>query len=176
MITFRFKSIFKFWMIRITSLWWPQTRRTIAKNVTEHPITSSQWLVQQVGLSHALTYCTLCFITYLYKILIHRELKPGDSTKIAETYRRLHRYTCGDVSVFDTFFFSNEAWLHSDGYINTQNYPVWSSENPHKSHPKKIGIWGAMRRKHVVRPIFLLDSNYCRGIPRYYSAIYCTFV
>ncbi len=33
--------------------------------------------------------------------------------------------------MFDTFFFSDEAWFHLHYYINLQNYCVWSSKNPH---------------------------------------------
>ncbi len=51
-----------------------------------------------------------------------------------------------NVFVFSTFFFIDEAWFHFGGYVNMQNYYVWSLENPHifwttLLHPQKIGIW-----------------------------------
>jgi hypothetical protein len=41
--------------------------------------------------------------------------------------------------------FSDEAWFHLQGYINTQNNRYWSSENPHLTHdaplhPVKAGV------------------------------------
>ncbi len=57
----------------------------------------------------------------------------------------LCHYACGYFSVFNTFFFSVEAWLHLVHYINTQNYSACSSENPiffeqHCYIPKKSVI------------------------------------
>ncbi len=40
--------------------------------------------VQQIGLSHMLTYCTFCSIAYPFKILIQHALKPADSPKRAK--------------------------------------------------------------------------------------------
>ncbi len=31
----------------------------------------------------------------------------------------------------DTVFFSDEAWAHLDGYVNTPNYHVRRRKNPH---------------------------------------------
>ncbi len=80
--------------------------------------------------------------------------------------------------MFDILFFNHKAWFYFDGYINTQNYPVLSSDNYHifqttTSHPLKIGVWCAMNRKRIVRPLFW--DNSCRGTLQYYSAIHCTF-
>ncbi len=119
---------------------------------------------------------------YPYKILIQHKLKSADSLKKAEFCRWLCRYTSGDVLVFDTFFFSDEAWFHLDYYKNVPNYGVRSSENSHIFQTvwlyfKKIEVWcAAMNRKCVGGPTFFWDNDYCRCIAWYYSAIYCTFV
>ncbi len=68
----------------------------------------------------------------------------------------------GNVPVFDTFFFNDEAWFHLDSYINTQNYRVWSSKNLHafqttSLHPQKIGLWCAMSDKLEVGSIFFFE-------------------
>ncbi len=152
--------------------------KVIAKNDTEHLTTSSQ-LVKQVGLSHTLTYHTLCSIAYTYQISIQHELKPADSPKRAKFCQRLCHYTCGDVSVFDTFFFSNEVWFHLDRYINGQNYRVWSSENPHffkqrRCIPKKL-MSSVQWVANVKWDQLFWENNYCRCIPQYYTAIYSPF-
>ncbi len=42
------------------------------------------------------------------------------------------------------FVTSDETWFHLNGYINTQNYRVWRSENPHvfqtSLHPQKLAL------------------------------------
>ncbi len=70
----------------------------------------------------------------------------------------LCRYTCGNVLVFYTFFFSDEARLHLHGYINMQHYWLWSSENHHvfwttSLHTQRIGVWYATSCKCVGGPI-----------------------
>ncbi len=57
------------------------------------------------------------------------------------------------------FFNSDEAWFHLDGYINSQNYRIWSSENPYMFcetglHPLKIGTWCTVSRCRIVSQIF----------------------
>jgi hypothetical protein len=61
------------------------------------------------------------------------------------------------------FFFSNEAWFHLIGYVNSQNSRFWSSENPHlfhevPLHSQKIGCWCAISRKRIVGPIFFSET------------------
>jgi hypothetical protein len=46
-------------------------------------------------------------------------------------------------------FFSDEAWFHLQGYINTQNNCYWYSQNPHLTHevplhPVEVGVWCAV--------------------------------
>jgi hypothetical protein len=54
-------------------------------------------------------------------------------------------------------FFSNAAWFHLQGYINTQNNHYWSSQNPHLIdkvllHPVKVGVWcdASARMKQLI--------------------------
>ncbi|XKL60012.1 hypothetical protein PGB90_001028 [Kerria lacca] len=51
-------------------------------------------------------------------------------------------------------FFIDEAWFHLSGYINSQNYRVWSNENPHvfketSLHSIKVGVWCAISQRQV---------------------------
>jgi hypothetical protein len=62
-------------------------------------------------------------------------------------------------NILDHTFYSDEAWFHLDGYINSQNYRTWSSENPHVTvatslHPVKVGVWVAMSRQRIIGPCF----------------------
>jgi hypothetical protein len=66
-------------------------------------------------------------------------------------------------------FFSDEAWFHLQGYINTNNNPYWSSQNPHLTHevpryPVKIGVWCAASAKRIVVPVFLTKQLIAKDI------------
>ncbi|KAL1488779.1 hypothetical protein ABEB36_000345 [Hypothenemus hampei] len=59
--------------------------------------------------------------------------------------------------------FTDEAWFHMTGYVNSQNMRIWSSTNPHvfvetSLHPQKIGVWSAFSGRKVIGPIFF-DGN-----------------
>jgi len=60
-------------------------------------------------------------------------------------------------------FFTDEAWFHLSGYVNSQNYRTWRTENPHNYtetplHPQKIGVWCAISRRRIIGPLFLESS------------------
>lgn len=60
-------------------------------------------------------------------------------------------------------FFSDEVWFYLTGYINLQNYCIWSAENPHEFretqlHPVKVGVWLAMSRQRIIGPIFFEET------------------
>jgi len=53
--------------------------------------------------------------------------------------------------------FSDEAWFHLSGYVNSQNSRIWASENPkaiHEEphHSEKIGVWCGMSRRRIIGP------------------------
>ena len=60
-------------------------------------------------------------------------------------------------------FFTDEAWFHLSGYVNSQNYQTWRTENPHNYtetplHPRKIGVWCAVSRRWIIGPLFFEAS------------------
>jgi hypothetical protein len=53
------------------------------------------------------------------------------------------------VDILGITFFTDEAWFHILGYVNTQNTQLWSSENPYAVHEKplqdqKLGVQDAI--------------------------------
>ncbi len=81
---------------------------------------------------------------------------------------------------FDNFYFSDEMRFALDGYINSQTYCVWLSENPRAYidkglHPAKIGVWYSISRKRIIGPIFfttIVDSNaYCNIIYQFITLL-----
>ncbi len=84
-------------------------------------------------------------------------------------------YCSGCVFVFHSFFqieltdknldcfYSDEAYIHLERYINSQNYRLWASENSNafvenRLHPQKVGMWCAVSRKRVVGPFFFREK------------------
>lgn len=60
-------------------------------------------------------------------------------------------------------FFSDEAWFYLSGYINSQNYRIWSTETPNEIvqaplHSVKIGVYIAMSRRRIVGPVFFENT------------------
>ena len=79
--------------------------------------------------------------------------------------------------ILDYTWFSDEAWFHLSVYINSQNSPIWASENPNAiheepPHSEKIGVWCGMSRRRIIGPIFF-DATIT---PAAYIEIFNTFV
>jgi hypothetical protein len=98
-------------------------------------------------------------------------LKPADHEKRIRYSERFTNFIqTKTVDILDITFFTDEAWFHLLGYVNTQNSRLWSSENPYAVHEKpmhdqKLGVWVAISRGRIVGPLFfeeIVNSNrYC---------------
>lgn len=97
-----------------------------------------------------------------YKMSVVQELFPQDAiTRV--NYCHWFNANIRNDDVLDVTFFSDEAWIHLSGYINSQNYRTWASQNPHNFvattlHPQKLGIWVAMSRRRIIGPIIFRDT------------------
>ena len=59
-------------------------------------------------------------------------------------------------------FFTDEAWLHLSGCINSEDSTIWSAETPHALHENplrssKIGIWCSVSR--IVGQLFFEETG-----------------
>jgi hypothetical protein len=45
-------------------------------------------------------------------------------------YRWIRQFVRNGVDILQNVFFSDEAWFHLSGYLNSQNSRFWSSEIP----------------------------------------------
>lgn len=134
----------------------------ISDRMLQSPTKSLRKLGQQTNISVATAHKAvkqhLCL--YPYKVTVVHELKPADYVKrinYCEWFlRMIQRH---GVEMLDRTFYTDEAWFHLSGQINSQNTRVWSSENPHavketELHPEKIGVWCAVSRSRIIGPIF----------------------
>jgi hypothetical protein len=73
------------------------------------------------------------------------------------------KFVRNGVDILENVFFFDEAWFNLSGYVNSQIFRFWSSENPllfHKVplHSQKIGCWYAISRKWILGPIFFSET------------------
>ncbi len=98
-----------------------------------------------------------------YRLSVCQELKAGDYGWHVAYCQWLERFAHRGASRFDNVYFSDKAWVHLDGYINSQNYRLWCCENPHAFvesglHSLKIGIWCGLSRRKIIGSIFFEQS------------------
>ena len=65
--------------------------------------------------------------------------------------------------ILNRTFYTDEAWFHLSGYVNSQNFRIWSTDNPYQFietplHPEKIGVWAAISPRRNIGPIFFHET------------------
>ncbi len=128
-------------------------------------------LAPRVELSRATTHSLLRELNFKpYRLSVCQELKAGDYGWRVVYCRWLEQFAHGGASRFDNVYFSDEAWVHLDSYINSQNYRIWCCKNSHAFvesglHPLKIGIWcGVYREEKLLARYFLNNPSTRHGI------------
>jgi hypothetical protein len=62
----------------------------------------------------------------------------------------------------DTTFYADEAWLYVSGHVNTKNASVVCGESSRNCGRaltlRKIGIWAAISRRHIIGLIFFTET------------------
>ncbi len=77
-------------------------------------------LTPRVKLSRATTNRLLYELNFKpYRLSVCQELKAGDYGQRVAYCRWLERFAHGSASRFDNVYFSDEAWVHLDSYINS---------------------------------------------------------
>lgn len=134
----------------------------ISDRLLRSPSKSIRKLAQETGVSlgcaHKAVKKKLHF--FPYKVHAVQELKPADHAKRLHYCHWFQNFiTEKGIEVLNECFYTDEAWFHLSGSINSQNTRLWSIENPHllneqPMHPEKLGVWIAISRKRIVGPIF----------------------
>lgn len=97
-----------------------------------------------------------------YKVSTVQQLLPQDFNQRL-LFCQWFNDNLNNNDLLDNTFYSDEAWFHLSGYVNSQNYRIWSTVNPHvieaaPLHPLKVGVWVAMSRRRIIGPIFFYDT------------------
>jgi hypothetical protein len=96
------------------------------------------------------------------KTMVHQLLPPDAEARI--NYCRWFQQSVYDGMVDPDFvFYTDEAWFHLSGYVNSQNNRYWSAENPHSIHEVplhdvKIGVWCAISAHRITGPEYLQET------------------
>ncbi|RWS18956.1 uncharacterized protein B4U80_08771, partial [Leptotrombidium deliense] len=138
----------------------------LEKSFEENPETSLRKRQQELGIDRETIRQTAHNLGLrAYRLCSVHELLPADYSRRLKFSSWYLQYIKNNPSM--EIFFTDEAWFHLSGYINSQNCRYWSAEKPTEYvesslHPKKIGVWTYLFREH----------GKFRGLPRYPAAVY----
>lgn len=162
------------------------TKRTVEniENIqacmNERPTTSLRRVSQEVGLSYGTcrTIVKKDLGLFPYKMQSYHEILPADFNRRVLYCQWFNEHIANNNDLLDLTFFSDEAWFHLSGYVNSQTMRMWSSDNPHifretPLHPLKIGIWIGVSRRRLIGPIFFEQTVTAQ---RYREDIFNAFV
>jgi hypothetical protein len=130
---------------RLKSVLTPGILQDIQTAITRSPDKPLRKLSAQTGISlgsaHTAVRKMLKFHPYRMQVL--HELIPGNYAKRVNYCRWFKNLIRGNIGVLDQVFFTDEAWFHLSGYVNSQNYRTGRTKNPHNFtatplHPQKI--------------------------------------
>jgi hypothetical protein len=145
----------------------PEVIEEARQAMEEAPGTSIEHLSQQLGVSVGTCHSIVKKDLHLfpYRLTSVQELHPVDLPQRLE-YCQWSLNTL-DVHL-DKTFYTDEAYFHLSGYVNSQNTRMWSSENPHffivtPQYPQKVGVWAAISQHRIIGPIFL-EGNNCNNV------------
>ncbi|GFX15981.1 uncharacterized protein TNCV_522881 [Trichonephila clavipes] len=106
-------------------------------------------------------FCVLCQVIYSqFGLTIHQ----NDH----QARRRFFECAQNEIAVVPYFhkriLFSDEAHFWLNGYVNKQNYRIWSEANPQvyvetPLHPEKLTVWCALWAGGIIGPYFFKNDE-----------------
>ena len=132
----------------------------VRQRMEEEPRKPLKRLSQEIGFSYGTcqTIVKKDLNMHPYKMQSYQALLPADHPRRLAYCRWIVNNLMND-DLLNLTFFSDEAWFHLSGYVNSQNMRMWSTDNPHvftetPLHAQKIGVWMAVSRRRIIGPIF----------------------
>lgn len=146
----------------------------VRNRMEQDPTKSLRHLSQEIGVSYETCRTVLKknLNMHPYKMQTYQALLPTDhARRLAYCQWFVNNLMNNDL--LNLTFFSDEAWFHLSGYVNSQNMRMWSTDNPHffvesPLHVQKIGVWIAVSRRRIIGPIFF---NFTINAERYRNNI-----
>jgi hypothetical protein len=136
----------------------------IGARLEASPKKSLRRLALQCGVSKSAAHV----LTKLLKLkpyrttVIHQFLPPDAEARINHCRWFQHSVYDGMADP-DFVFYTDEAWFHLSGYVNSQNNRYWSAENSYSIyevplHDVKIGVWCAISAHRIIGPVFFQET------------------
>lgn len=142
-----------------------ETVEDVRQRLIDEPTKSLRKLKQEVGLSYGTCQKILKkdLHLYPYKMQVYQELLPADYNRRLLYCQWFMQRLMNNDELLNVTFYSDEAWFHLSGYVNSQNMRLWSADNPHifhetPLHPIQVGVWIAVSRRRLIGPIFFEES------------------
>ena len=142
-----------------------ENRERVREIVEETATTSTRRRSTELGISRSSLRRILHSLQlFPYKVQMVQELKPADYEARLQCAIRLQELAQNEPNFIQKLLMSDEAHFHLNGFINTQNYRFWGSENPRiiqmrQLHPIKCTVWCAMMADKIIGPYFFEDDN-----------------
>ena len=94
-----------------------------------------------------------------YGVSCVQEFLPMDYEKRVRFCLWIKDFLTKNPGILDITSFTDEAWFHLSGYVNSPNTRTWAAENPHTVHEEtfhsqKIGVWCGVSRRGIIGPLF----------------------
>jgi len=137
-----------------------ETIQNVKDRLLASPKKSLRRLSQELGFSRsACQRAVKKAKLHAYCISVVHGLKEPDQVKRVAYCLWFQTLLKENPGILDYTWFSDKAWFHLTGYINSQNSRIWASENPNAIHEEplhseKIGVWCGMSRQCIIGPIF----------------------
>lgn len=133
----------------------------VGELIQDNPSSSMRQIAKQIGHSTSFVHnvCRRMLKLYPYRIQLHHALQPTDHALRVSFCEWIREKVSVDEDFLSNVYFSDEAHFWLNGYVNSQNYRIWGTENPHQSVPKtlhseRLTIWVAVSEKRLVGPFY----------------------
>lgn len=128
---------------RKTSVLTPEKLKELKESLLRSPVKGIRRRAQELKISKS--SCdngTKILNFHPYRVSVVHELLESDFEKRVE-YCKWFQEFIKIEEILDTTFFTDEAWFHLSGYVNSQNFRIWATANPKKYketslHPLKV--------------------------------------
>jgi hypothetical protein len=91
------------------------------------------------GLSYRSVYKAAKFLKlHPYCVHVMHELREPDKEKGLQYCRWFTHFIQGGIDILDKVFYSDEAWFHLSGYVNSENSRIRSAANLHIFHERLL--------------------------------------
>jgi hypothetical protein len=132
----------------------------VANRLLAFPRKSLRVLSQEIGLwSNTCQRAAKKTGLHAYRFRVVQELTQQDYDKHMTYCRWVQTFIDGNPGILDYTWFSDEAWFHLSGYVNSQTTHLWGSENSHELfeeplHSQKVGVFCALSQRRIIGPMF----------------------